>query len=350
MSLLWVNGLRKAFGQILVIADLTFAVEEGQMFVLVGPSGCGKTTTLRLIAGFERPDAGRVFLRGRDVTALPPEKRGVGVVFQDYALFPHLTVEGNVAFGLRGMPRRLRRERVEEILRRVGMAALRSRYPHELSGGQMQRVALARALAPGPALVLLDEPFNSLDAELREATRAEVRALLREGGVTSVLVTHDQEEALALGDVLGVMRAGCLEQTGPPDEVYGRPRTEFVARFLGQANVLGGWAEGRWATTALGTVPLDGEAWGEVQLALRPESLEVVQGGDWIVVGREYRGPYFLLRLERAGLRLSVRVEIPCPFKEGDHVRPVPRGPAVPLHEACATAPGRPTASRCAFA
>lgn len=341
MSLLSVRSLRKAFAETPVIADVSFEVGEGQAFALVGPSGCGKTTTLRLIAGFERPDAGHVRLRGQDITALPPEQRGVGFVFQDYALFPHLTVEANVAFGLRRLPRRPRQERVLEVLSLVGLAGLWSRHPHELSGGQMQRVALARALAPQPHVVLLDEPFNSLDAGLRETTRQDVRTLLHRAGTTSVLVTHDQEEALGFADVLGVMQGGRLEQIGTPSEVYARPRTAFVAQFLGRANVLAGRAEGTSAITAVGTVQLDGQAWGEVQLALRPESLELVRGGDWTLSGREYRGHHLILRLHRDEQRLTVRAEAPCPFVEGDLVRPVPRGRAVPLEDGCDGTPNR---------
>ncbi len=237
MSFLSVQALRKRFGPVEAVREVSFAAEAGEILVLVGPSGCGKTTTLRLLAGFDRPDCGRVLVGGRDITPLPPERRGIGFVFQEYALFPHLSVEGNVAFGLRGLARAERRERVGELLAMLGIAELAPRFPHELSAGQQQRVALARALAPRPRLLLLDEPFSALDAALRRDLRAELRNFLKGLGLTAVHVTHDREEALALADVLAVMRAGRVEQVGPPEEVYNRPRTPFVAAFLGRANL-----------------------------------------------------------------------------------------------------------------
>lgn len=207
-----VENLTKRFHPDLppVVQEVSFSLERGEVFALLGPSGCGKTTTLRLIAGFEHPDAGAIYVDGQAITHLPPERRGIGFVFQDYALFPHLTVEQNVAFGLRGMSAKARRERAMEVLQMVGMTVFKDRKPSELSGGQQQRVALARAIAPGPKVVLLDEPFSSLDAGLRQATRDEVRHLLKASGIASVLVTHDQEEALSFADRLGVMRSGQL--------------------------------------------------------------------------------------------------------------------------------------------
>jgi ABC-type Fe3+/spermidine/putrescine transport system ATPase subunit len=220
---------------------VSLGVPAGAFLALLGPSGCGKTTLLKLLGGYLAPGSGRVLLRGRDVTALPPERRNVGMVFQSYALFPHLSARRNVAFGLevRGVPRAERQRRVEAMLTLVGLtAAERDRRPDALSGGQQQRVALARALVFAPDLLLLDEPLANLDRHLREQLRAELRRLQRETGVTAVLVTHDQEEALAVSDLVGVMAGGRLLQVGTPAEVYHRPRTPFVARFLGAANLL----------------------------------------------------------------------------------------------------------------
>jgi len=221
-------------GQRTALGPISLAVREGEFLVVLGPSGSGKTTLLRVIAGLEPPLAGRVELFGQDVTDTrrwPPEKRRIGMVFQDYALFPHLNVWENVAFGLRG-PRAQRRARARELLRLVGLEGLEKRYPHELSGGEQQRAALARALAPRPRIVLLDEPFSNLDADLRRTMRSEVRELLRSLGSTAVFVTHDQEEAFELGDRVAVLRRGTLEQIGPPSELLERPATPFVAEFL----------------------------------------------------------------------------------------------------------------------
>jgi ABC-type Fe3+/spermidine/putrescine transport system ATPase subunit len=226
---------------------VSFGVPAGRFLTLLGPSGCGKTTLLKLIGGYLAPAAGSVVLRGREVTALPPEGRNVGMVFQNYALFPHLSARRNVAFGLevRRVPRAERDRRVEAILDLVGLtAAERDRKPAALSGGQQQRVALARALVFAPDLLLLDEPLANLDRHLRDQLRAELRRLQRETGVAAVMVTHDQEEALAVSDLLGVMAAGRLLQLGAPAELYHRPRTPFVARFLGDANLLPGQAIG----------------------------------------------------------------------------------------------------------
>ncbi|MHB1168645.1 MAG: ABC transporter ATP-binding protein [Longimicrobiales bacterium] len=224
----------------LAVDDLTLTVERGELLTLLGPSGCGKTTTLRMIAGFEQPTSGRVSVDGRDVTRLPPQKRGIGMVFQNYALFPHLDVADNVAFGLRtrGMRKAEAAERVEAMLRRVELAGYGKRRVQELSGGQQQRVALARALAPEPPLLLLDEPLSNLDAALREKTRVELRSLLKRLGMTAVFVTHDQEEAFALADRIALLDAGRLQQIGTAEELYNEPANAFVASFLGRANFL----------------------------------------------------------------------------------------------------------------
>jgi iron(III) transport system ATP-binding protein len=223
MALLTLSRVTKRYGPrgTPAVEELSLAVEPGEILALLGPSGCGKTTTLRLIAGFETLDAGEITIGGRVVgragdPGVPPEERGVGVVFQDYALFPHLTVADNVAFGLTRLPRDERARRVAEILELVGLTAFRARYPHELSGGQQQRVAAARALAPAPAVLLLDEPFSNLDADLRAQMRDEVEKLLRETGTTAIFVTHDQEEAFTIADQVGVLHAGHLAQLAPP--------------------------------------------------------------------------------------------------------------------------------------
>ena len=230
--------LTKRFDDHLAVADLTLAVPRGGVLALLGPSGSGKTTTLRLLAGFEHPDAGRVVVDGRDVTALPPAARRFGMVFQHYALFPHLTVAENVAFGLSGRPDRA--ARVDAVLKLVDLAGFAHRTIDALSGGQQQRVALARALAPEPAVLLLDEPLSNLDPSLRERTRRELLQALRAVHITTVLVTHEQEEAFALGDLVAVLRNGRLEQLGTGPDLYERPATRFVATFVGRASVLPG--------------------------------------------------------------------------------------------------------------
>ncbi|MBC9178323.1 ATP-binding cassette domain-containing protein, partial [Roseomonas ludipueritiae] len=219
------------------VDQVSLGLPRGALLALLGPSGCGKTTTLRMIAGLETPDAGRIMVGGRDVTALPPHKRHMGVVFQSYALFPHMTAAGNVAFGLemQGMPRAERARRAEAALELVGLSALATRKPRQLSGGQQQRVALARALAIEPDLLLLDEPLSALDAKLREGVRDEIRALQQRLGTTTVFVTHDQVEALAMADLVAVMNAGRVEQLAAPEEIFERPATRFVATFVGRA-------------------------------------------------------------------------------------------------------------------
>ncbi len=279
------------------VDGLSLQVAQGELLTLLGPSGCGKTTTLRLIAGLEEPDGGAVWIDGRDMTNPPqaPERRGVGLVFQDYALFPHLSVLGNVLFGLSRLPRAERLPRARETLSLVGLTVFESRMPHQLSGGQQQRVALARALAPRPRLLLLDEPFSNLDAQLRHATRQEVRAILRRSGVAAILVTHDQEEALAFSDRIALMRAGQIEQIGTPQEVYAQPRTAFVASFLGRSNLLSGAAHAGVVRTVLGNIELEGAAVpdGPVMVSVRPEQLAFAEAGagtEAVVLAREFKG------------------------------------------------------------
>jgi ABC-type Fe3+/spermidine/putrescine transport system ATPase subunit len=326
-----VEGLTFGFGPVPVVRGVSLAVPAGAFLTLLGPSGCGKTTLLKLVGGYLTPGRGEVFLRGRAATGLPPERRNVGMVFQNYALFPHLSARRNVAFGLevRGVPRAERDRRVEAMLDRVGLVpAERERRPPALSGGQQQRVALARALVFSPDVLLLDEPLANLDRHLRERLRAELRRLQRETGVTAVLVTHDQEEALAVSDQVGVMAAGRVLQVGPPAEVYDRPRTPFVARFLGEANLL--------PRAALG-----GEPGGLV--LVRPERCRLGPAADgcpWSWPGRaravSFLGADVLAEVDcPGGLTLRVRArpaEAPCP---GDAVRVgVPADAAWPIPDA----------------
>ena len=242
MSFLVLERLSKRFGTHLAVDALSLGVEKGEFVSLLGPSGCGKTTTLQMIAGFVEPSGGAIRLEGRDLLAVKPSRRGLGIVFQSYALFPHMTVAENVAFGLemQGIAAAERARRVAETLELVGLAALADRFPRQLSGGQQQRVALARALVIRPQILLLDEPLSNLDAKLREEMQIELRQIQRSVGTTTILVTHDQAEAMALSDRLVVMNHGRVEQIGPPHEAYERPATAFVAGFLGKTNILNG--------------------------------------------------------------------------------------------------------------
>jgi putative spermidine/putrescine transport system ATP-binding protein len=234
------SGIRRTYGEVVAVRDLDLDIAEGEFFTLLGPSGSGKTTTLRVIAGFERPDAGRVELRGVDVTRTAPSEREVNTVFQDYALFPHMSVLENVEYGLRvkGVSRRERRARAKEVLERVRLPGLGARKPLQLSGGQRQRVALARAIVNGPPVLLLDEPLGALDLKLRQEMQVFLKELQRELGITFVYVTHDQEEALTMSDRMAVFSDGRIEQVGAPADVYEHPESEFVAGFVGVSNVL----------------------------------------------------------------------------------------------------------------
>jgi iron(III) transport system ATP-binding protein len=310
------NRVSKSFGPVQAVRDVTLEIERGELLAVLGPSGCGKTTLLRTIAGFERPDAGSVLV-GDELMAgpdgfVPPERRRIGMVFQDYALFPHLTVRANVAFGLAPRARDERERLTRRTLELVGLQHKTDRYPHELSGGERQRVALARALAPEPALVLLDEPFSSLDAGLRAGLRREVELILRDAEATALLVTHDQEEALSLADRLAVMREGRIVQVGAPEEVYVRPASRWAAQFVGEVNVLAGVAHGSGVETELGVFDLRAPASGSVHVAVRPEQLELRadHDGNAEVVAREFRGHDVLYRLRHEAGRV-VLVQLP---------------------------------------
>jgi spermidine/putrescine transport system ATP-binding protein len=279
------DGVRKGFDEVTAVDDVTLEIESGEFFSLLGPSGCGKTTSLRMVAGFERPDAGRVLIGDVDVTDTPPHKRPVNTVFQSYALFPHLSVEQNVAFGLRFKPvdRAEGRRRVAEMLELVRLGGMERRRPHQLSGGQQQRVALARALVLSPTVLLLDEPLGALDAKLRRDLQIELKGIQREIGITFVYVTHDQEEALTMSDRLAVLANGRVEQLGTPREVYEHPETAFVADFLGVSNLMRARV-GAPGVVEVGEVRLraaggDQGARGVVRLTIRPERVRIEARG-----------------------------------------------------------------------
>jgi putrescine transport system ATP-binding protein len=341
MALLELFGVSKSFGATAAVDDVTLEVERGELFALLGPSGCGKTTLLRMIAGFETPDHGRIVLDGVDLTALPPYERPVNMMFQSYALFPHMDVAANIAFGLRQerMERRRRAERVAEVLALVQMTDYARRRPHQLSGGQRQRVALARALAKMPKLLLLDEPLAALDRKLRDETRRELIQIRERVGTTFLVVTHDQEEALGMATRIAVMDRGRLAQVGTPAEIYEEPNSLFVARFVGEANVFEGEAIAAGDLPALAVagieepIPLPTAAPlaepKRLALLVRPEKLAVTRerlAGFALsarVVACDYQGPASLLRLATADAR-ALAVHLPSTaaagFGRGDPV------------------------------
>ncbi|MCX4820141.1 ABC transporter ATP-binding protein [Streptomyces sp. NBC_01142] len=338
MTELQIKGVSKAYGpDAAVLEALDLTVPSGALAAVLGPSGCGKTTLLRIIAGFLRADAGTVTVGGRTLTApgvhLPPESRRIGIVPQEGALFPHLSVARNVAFGLTGLDRGARRRRTEEMLDLVGLGGYGDRMPHELSGGQQQRISLARALAPEPALVLLDEPFNALDSALRAGVRADVRTALRSIGATALLVTHDQQEALSTADLVAVVRNGTIAQCGTPQEVYRHPADPWVAGFVGDAVLLPGTAENGTAATALGRLPLgpsagngsaaEGPRGGTV--LLRPEQLQLTEaapaGARGVVTDVSFYGHDAMVTVDVEGLEnpVEVRVAGPVTVRPGQH-------------------------------
>jgi ABC-type Fe3+/spermidine/putrescine transport system ATPase subunit len=285
--MLELQGLIKSFGDQRAVDEISLVVPEGEIVALLGPSGCGKTTTLRMIAGFERPSAGIVRLDGRDVTEQRPNQRGIGLVFQDYALFPHMTVAQNIDYGMRQqrVPPAERAERRTALMGLVRLDGLEARRPAQLSGGQQQRVALARALAVRPRLLLLDEPLSNLDARLREALRGELRDILRAAGTTALVVTHAQDEAMALADRIVVMNRGRIEQAGAPETLYGEPATRFVAEFIGRSLWFSGAllpdAPGRFRTIEGIELAVTGDAGAPCGVSIRPERVRLAAGpGD----------------------------------------------------------------------
>jgi iron(III) transport system ATP-binding protein len=308
-ALLEMSEVQHAYNGRRVLSDFSLSLARGQIGCVLGPSGCGKTTALRCIAGFENVSAGRITVNGKEVSrpgrTLPPEQRRIGMVFQDYALFPHLTVAGNVGFGLHRLESSERERRVAQTLEIIGMTRAAGRYPHELSGGQQQRVALARALAPQPELLLLDEPFSNLDVDLRERLGLEVRDILKQQNMTAILVTHDQHDAFAIADEIGIMRKGRIEQWGTPYDLYHRPATRFVADFVGQGAFLPGKVlAGRRIQLELGTfqsnVPEDWFQGTAVDVLLRPDDIlhDDASPLQARVLHKTFRGAEFLYTLQ----------------------------------------------------
>ncbi len=336
MASITLRDLTKRFDTLVAVDRLTLSIREGELITLLGPSGCGKTTTLRMIGGFEAPNEGEISFGDRPVTWLPPESRNIGIVFQNYALFPHMTLAENVAFGLemRREPRPRVRERVQAILRKVQLAGLERRYPHQLSGGQQQRVALARALVVNPAVLLLDEPLANLDAKLREEMRFYIRHLQQEFAITTIYVTHDQSEAMVLADRIALMKDGRLQQLGSAEDIYRRPSNAWVAEFIGLSNFIRGTVAGRQdgaltVRTAAGTFSCtyDGtvEPAGDVMICVRPESLHF--GGQHpnrlsaVVRERVFLGNLLDYQLDGPGeLRLRVQADPSLVYAPGTTV------------------------------
>ncbi|RZM04114.1 MAG: ABC transporter ATP-binding protein [Variovorax sp.] len=337
MSFLRLDQLGKAFGDFTAVEDLSLEVERGEFVSLLGPSGCGKTTTLQMVAGFVEPTRGRIVLDGKDITATRPEKRGMGVVFQSYALFPHMTVADNIGFGLemRGMRRAEKLRRIDETLDLVRLPGLGKRYPKELSGGQRQRVAIARALAVRPEVLLLDEPMSNLDAKLREDMHVELRAIQRHLGITTILVTHDQVEAMTMSDRIAVMHGGRIVQLASPYEAYEHPESAFASTFLGKTNVLRGVVETRNARCcevrvgpSLLHVPHEERVLAkDVNVYVRPEKVRLAPGGSpggvaGTVRTRLFLGNHWLMEIDSTlgPVRVSHPNIGPQPPAEGEAV------------------------------
>jgi len=312
-TVLELDGITKDYGPECAVEELSLSVNDGELLTMLGPSGCGKTTTLRMIAGLEQPSDGTIEIDGdtvADSTSFEkPEERDVGIVFQDYALFPHLDVEENIAFGLTDATERAVDERVTELLELVDLSEHREKMPSQLSGGQQQRVALARSLAPEPDVLLLDEPFSNLDVRLRVEMREEVRKILKRAGVTAISVTHDQEEALSISDRVAIMNDGTIEQVGDPAEVFENPESRFVASFLGQASFLSARVAGDDIETGMGTFetgrlngPVEAYNGATVDVLVRPDDLRAVptaeSTADGYVTQRQYNGPSFVYRVK----------------------------------------------------
>ena len=333
MAFLEISHLEKSFGANRVVKDFSLDIDQGEFVSLLGPSGCGKTTVLRMVAGFETPSTGSIRIDGQDVVNLRPNQRNIGMVFQAYALFPNLTVAQNVGFGLKvkGVPRAESDARVVEMLRLIGLSDLGGRFPFQLSGGQQQRVALARALAVRPRVLLLDEPLSALDAKIRVSLRAEIRDIQRELGITTIFVTHDQEEAMSMSDRIVVMNGGIAEQVGAPFDIYNRPRTRFVANFVGTLNTF----ETRVENASQGVVSIAGvpvtlpegnltlRDGASLSIALRPEALQLgrVDGREVVLPATveevHFLGSVIRLRADVAGTKVCLdtfnRADTPPP-------------------------------------
>jgi putative spermidine/putrescine transport system ATP-binding protein len=327
---LLLTHLTKQFGTHAAVHDVTLEVQDGELMCLLGPSGCGKTTTLRMIGGFLTPDAGDIQISGQTVVALPPERRPTAMVFQRYNLWPHMTVAGNIAFGLklRRLPAEMIDRKIKDVLALVGLPESAKKYPHQLSGGEQQRVAVARALVLEPQILLLDEPFSNLDARLRVHMREEVKQLQRKIGITTVFVTHDQEEALTIADRIAVMKDGILQQVDTPAALYARPQTLFVADFIGTMNLIsakglpggGGIGAGSWRLTVPGTRWPEG---AEVTVAVRPEDLVASPEGVPAIVRRVINlGHYLQVLVDSPGAGvLRMFTEKGAAFSEGQEIR-----------------------------
>ena len=338
MSAVEVRNAVKRYGALAALDEVTLAVPEGEFFGLLGPSGSGKTTLLRAIAGFVVPDSGEIRIDGQRIEGVPVHKRGIGMVFQNYALFPHLSVFDNVAFGLsvRGVAAGEIRSRVAEALRLVRLSGLEERRPRQLSGGQQQRVALARALVTRPKVLLLDEPLGALDKRLRQEMQVELKLIQRTVGITTIFVTHDQEEALTLSDRIAILSEGRLVQVGPPAEVYERPATRFAAEFLGEANLFSGRVDGGALRTASGLAIFSARPMpsGEALIAVRPEKIQLADPGARAAEGANritgqilrsiYSGSSIAYRIEVAGQELTV-------FEQNRAARAREEGSAVAL-------------------
>lgn len=328
MAFLELQSLTKQFGDLVVVDEFNLSVEKGEFICLLGPSGCGKTTTLQMVAGLVQPTAGRVELDGKDITKLRSNKRDLGIVFQSYALFPHMTVAQNVAFGLqmRGVSSSETATRVTEALSLVHLGSFGERYPRELSGGQRQRVALARAIVIRPPIMLLDEPMGALDAKLREEMQIELRALQRRLGITTIMVTHDQAEAMTLADRVILMNGGHVEQMGKPYEMYEKPNGRFSSTFLGRANVLSGLVSGDRFTIADCSIPVKvGAPNGKADYIIRPEKIEFVSGNSMLtarVNARVFLGNHWLFQVDTPVgiMHVTCANNSPTTVNEGDQV------------------------------
>src|SRR5262249_8114946 len=319
MTTIRLDRVSRTFGAVRAVDNVSATIEEGELFTLLGPSGCGKTTLLRMIAGFTDVEAGSIWFGDRRIDTLPAHRRNTGMVFQNYAIFPNLTVQDNVAYGLRARKVRTTdiRVRVDKALERVRLAGYGARWPHQLSGGQLQRVAIARVLIIEPSVLLFDEPLSNLDAQLRTQMRVEIRQLQQSLGLTTIYVTHDQEEALAISDRIAILRSGKIEQVGAPEEIYQRPQTAFVAEFLGGTNMLPGIAGAfdgrRTAVASCGTIVFVSEkvtAGQKLLLSIRPEALRLAQGSESAVLRAKLVLREFLGQIQRLHARLPDGTQI----------------------------------------